>query len=53
MAFVEQMRSIAPSETKEGERRTKPDIAHLALLKVLQDRIELIDAEIAVSTTIV
>lgn len=53
MAFVEQIRSAAPVEAKEGERRSKPEQAHLALLKVLQDRIEAIDAEIAVSVLIV
>ncbi|GBE77729.1 hypothetical protein SCP_0106110 [Sparassis crispa] len=46
MAIVDKVKESAPSEPKPGERRTKLELAHLALLKALQDRMEVIDAEL-------
>lgn len=48
VALIERLKSRAPPEPKNGQRRTKPEQAHSALLKVLQDRITIIDADIAV-----
>ncbi|KAI0778361.1 hypothetical protein BD413DRAFT_508647 [Trametes elegans] len=47
IAIVEKVKEGAPAEPKPGERKSKLEIAHLALLKALQDRIEIIDSEIA------
>ncbi len=49
MAILEKVMAVAPSEGKAGQKRSKLDTAHLALLKALQDRVEVIDNEIAVS----
>ena len=49
MAILEKVKEAAPSEPKAGERRSKLETAHLALLKALQDRVEVIDNELAVS----
>ncbi|KAI0639587.1 hypothetical protein C8Q77DRAFT_1081943 [Trametes polyzona] len=47
MAILEKVKDSAPAEPKAGERRSKLEIAHLALLKALQDRVEVIDNELA------
>ncbi|KAI0673314.1 hypothetical protein C8Q78DRAFT_1016564 [Trametes maxima] len=47
MAILEKVQGGAPSEPKAGERRSKLETAHLALLKALQDRVEVIDNELA------
>ncbi|KZT08479.1 uncharacterized protein LAESUDRAFT_723999 [Laetiporus sulphureus 93-53] len=47
MEVVDKVKEAAPIEPKEGGRRTKLEQAHLALLKLLEERIEVIDAEIA------
>ncbi|KAF9814526.1 hypothetical protein IEO21_05077 [Rhodonia placenta] len=47
MAIVEKVQEIAPPEPKAGERKSKLDTAHIALVKALQGRIEAIDAELA------
>ncbi|KAI0361428.1 hypothetical protein OH77DRAFT_1417684 [Trametes cingulata] len=47
IAIVEKVKGSAPPEPKAGERMSKLETAHLALLKALQDRIEIIDNEIA------
>ncbi len=49
MAILEKVKETAPSEPKAGEKRSKLETAHLALLKALQDRVEIIDNELAVS----
>ncbi|KAI0652027.1 hypothetical protein C8Q79DRAFT_73214 [Trametes meyenii] len=49
MAILEKVQGNAPSEPKAGERRSKLEIAHLALLKALHERVEIIDNELAVS----
>ncbi|KAH9944232.1 uncharacterized protein BXZ73DRAFT_87172 [Epithele typhae] len=46
MAFLETVKETASSEPKFGERRSKLEIAHSALLKALQERIEVIDSEL-------
>ncbi|THH13589.1 hypothetical protein EW146_g6651 [Bondarzewia mesenterica] len=45
--LVEELKSASPDEAKEGERRTKMELAHIALLKFLEGRLESIDHEIA------
>lgn len=50
MELIEKLKSSAPSEPKAGEKRSKIDAGHLTLVKVLEDRLAVIDAEIAVST---
>ncbi|KAH9898219.1 hypothetical protein C8Q73DRAFT_684030 [Cubamyces lactineus] len=47
IAVVEKVKENAPPETRPGERRSKLETAHLALLKALEDRIEIIDNELA------
>ncbi|KAK7695271.1 hypothetical protein QCA50_002461 [Cerrena zonata] len=47
VALIEKLRGIGPTEPKSGERRTKVELQHLALLKALEDRLPAIDAEIA------
>ena len=49
IAVVEKVKENAPPEAAPGGRRSKLETAHLALLKALQDRIEVIDNELAVS----
>ncbi|OBZ79454.1 hypothetical protein A0H81_01205 [Grifola frondosa] len=47
IAILEKVKETAPPEGKAGERRTKLELAHLALFKALQDRVEVIDNELA------
>ncbi|KAI0068137.1 hypothetical protein BV25DRAFT_1867186 [Artomyces pyxidatus] len=47
LALVEKVKASAPPEPKEGERRHKPELSHLALVTALESRIEVIDKEIA------
>ncbi|KAI0324461.1 hypothetical protein GY45DRAFT_1331516 [Cubamyces sp. BRFM 1775] len=47
IAVVEKVKENAPPEAGPGERRSKLETAHLALLKALEDRIEIIDNELA------
>lgn len=49
ITILERVKVGAPSEPKAGERKSKLETAHLALLKALQDRVEIIDNELAVS----
>ncbi|KAI0756829.1 hypothetical protein C8Q80DRAFT_1130715 [Daedaleopsis nitida] len=46
-AILEKIRETAPPEPKAGERRPKLETAHLALLRALEDRTEIIDNELA------
>jgi hypothetical protein len=48
IATIEKLKASAPSEPKKG-KRTKPEQSHLALIAALENRIELIDAELNVS----
>ncbi|KAI1789828.1 hypothetical protein LXA43DRAFT_1019768 [Ganoderma leucocontextum] len=47
MAILEKVKEAAPPEGKAGQKRSKLETAHLALLKTLQDRVEVIDNELA------
>ena len=49
MTILDKVKEGAPSEPKAGEKRSKLETGHLALLKALQDRVEIIDNELAVS----
>ena len=49
VGLIERLKQIAPAEAKSGERRSKVEIQHLALVKALDERLPAIDAEIAVS----
>ncbi|KAF9535654.1 hypothetical protein CPB83DRAFT_802160 [Crepidotus variabilis] len=46
-AVIEQLKSTAPPDLKKGQKRSKTDAAHLALIAALEDRLESIDAETA------
>ena len=50
MAILDKVKESAPLEGKPGQKRSKLENAHLALLKALQDRVEVIDNELAVSS---
>ncbi|KAI0706118.1 hypothetical protein BC835DRAFT_1312389 [Cytidiella melzeri] len=45
--WLEELRQTAPSEAKGGERRTKPELGHMALVKAAEDRLPAIEAELA------
>nr|BDS00034.1 uncharacterized protein UP11 [Mycoleptodonoides aitchisonii] len=48
MALLEKVKQTAPPDGKEGARRTKLEQAHLVLVKNLEERIQIIDNELAV-----
>ncbi|RDB29070.1 hypothetical protein Hypma_015794 [Hypsizygus marmoreus] len=47
LAVIEDLKASAPGPLKKGEKRTKLEQAHLALIFALEGRIETIDAELA------
>lgn len=49
VALIEDLKASAPPELKKGEKRSKLDQGHLALIKALENRIEVIDTELTVS----
>lgn len=49
LKVIEDLKLSAPS-SKEGEKKSKIELAHLALISTLESRLEAIDAEIAVSS---
>ena len=49
VTLIDKLKASAPSETKAGAKRSKLEHAHIALVKALEERVEKIDAEIAVS----
>lgn len=51
-AWLESLKKVAPPEAKAGERRTKPELSHLALVKAVEDRLPAIEAELAVSAMV-
>ena len=53
LQVVDDLKQNSPPPAKPGEKRTKTDAAHIALLKTLEDRLEAIDAELQVSTVLV
>jgi rRNA pseudouridine-1189 N-methylase Emg1 (Nep1/Mra1 family) len=50
MAVIENLKATAPPEPKKGQKRSRPEILHLALIKALEDRIDTIDAALVVSS---
>lgn len=51
LKIIEDLKENAPPPVKEGERRQKSDVAHMNLIKLLESRIEAVDAEIQVCMT--
>ncbi len=49
MTILESLKEIAPRELKKGERRSKLEQNHIALVAALEARIPAIDTELAVS----
>ena len=49
IATIEDLKASAPPERKKGQKRTKPEQSHLALIAALEKRIEVVDAELNVS----
>ena len=49
MTVIENLKATALPEPKKGQKRLRPEILHLALIKALEDRIDAIDAESVVS----
>nr|BCB28858.1 hypothetical protein UP11 [Mycoleptodonoides aitchisonii] len=47
MVLLEKVKQTAPPDGKEGARRTKLEQAHLVLVKNLEERIQIIDNELA------
>ena len=50
IATIDQLKASAPPDPKKGQKRTKPEQSHLALIVALEKRIEVIDAELNVSS---
>jgi hypothetical protein len=48
VAAIDRLKASAPSETKATAKMNKQELGHLALIKLLEERIEKIDIEIAV-----
>ena len=51
IATIENLKASAPPDPKKGQKRTKPEQSHLALIAALEKRIEIIDAELNVSNS--
>ena len=51
IATIEKLKASAPPDLKKGQKRTKPEQSHLALIVALEKRIEVIDAELNVSNS--
>ena len=51
IATIENLKASAPPDPKKGQKRTKPEQSHLALIVALEKRIEVIDAELNVSNS--
>ena len=49
--LLQKIKDTAPSEPSRGEKRSKLETAHLAVVKSLEGRLEVIDNELAVSKT--
>ncbi|KAF9486290.1 hypothetical protein BDN70DRAFT_869765 [Pholiota conissans] len=47
LQIIEDLKAIAPKEIKKGQKRTKLEACHIALIKDLEGRIEAIDSELA------
>lgn len=46
---IADLKESAPAPPKKGQKRTKLETGHINLIKALEDRIEAVDAELAVS----
>ena len=51
ISTIESLKESAPPDPKKGQKRTKPEQSHLALIVALEKRIEVIDAELNVSNS--
>jgi len=49
LAVIEELKTTAPGDLKKGEKRTRLEQGHFALISVLEGRIEAIDRELLVS----
>jgi len=49
ISVIDDLKASAPGELKKGEKRSKMEQAHIALITLLEGRTEAIDAELAVS----
>ncbi|TFY80030.1 hypothetical protein EWM64_g3985 [Hericium alpestre] len=47
VALLQVTKEDSAPEPKEGEKRTRPELAHIALVKVMEARLEVIDNELA------
>ena len=52
IATIDSLKASAPSEPKKGQKRTKLEQSHLALIVSLEKRIDIIDAELNVSNSL-
>ena len=52
IAWLDGLKKTAPPEAKAGERRTKPELGHIALIKAAEERLPAIEAELLVSLAI-
>ncbi|KIJ26909.1 hypothetical protein M422DRAFT_216084 [Sphaerobolus stellatus SS14] len=46
LGVIEELKSTAPTPPKEGEKRSKSEMAHLALITTLESRLEVVEAEV-------
>ncbi|KAF8581653.1 hypothetical protein K439DRAFT_1635982 [Ramaria rubella] len=46
LGVIEDLKNNAPPPAKDGEKRSKTDAAHLALIKILEDRVDDVDSEL-------
>jgi hypothetical protein len=51
ISTIDSLKASAPPDLKKGQKRTKPEQSHLALIVALEKRIEVIDAELNVSNS--
>lgn len=51
VSVLENLKAEAPAPLKKGKKLSKPQQQHLALIDALEARIEVIDAELAVSNS--
>ena len=48
MSLLQNVKDLAPPDPKPGEKKTKLENAHISLVKALEERVEVIDNELAV-----
>jgi hypothetical protein len=49
LSLIDDLKASAPGELKKGEKRSKLEQVHVTLITTLEGRMEVIDAELAVS----